>query len=68
MVRKTISVEAVKENANRMLRDSDTTAKDGRIGIFSLLERILFDTGNYHGFRHIQVNGEKYDATRRYYY
>jgi hypothetical protein len=68
VARKTISIEAVKQNANRMLRDSDETAKEGRIGIFILLERILFDTGNYRGFRYADGHNGENDDTRRYYY
>ena len=74
MTRKTVSVEDVKRNANRMLRNSDETAKEGRIGVFILLERILFDTGNYKGYKYISPNNDasniagELDDTRRFYY
>jgi len=74
VTRKTVSVEDVKRNANRMLRNSDETAKEGRIGVFILLERILFDTGNYKGYKYISPNNDasniagELDDTRRFYY
>jgi hypothetical protein len=72
--RKTISVEAVKEIANGMLRDSIPEMKDGRIAVTVLIERVLMDTGNYHGYRYISPAGDDSnvggvcDDTRRYYY
>jgi hypothetical protein len=74
VARKTVPVEDVKRNANRMLRNSDETVKDGRIGVYMLLERVLFDTGNYKGYKYISPNDDasniagELDDTRRFYY
>jgi hypothetical protein len=85
MARKTADVAGIRDAANTMLRDSDDSdsAREGRIGISVLLERILHDTGNYHGFRYLPTDGRCYcgdevfahepqctgrDETRRAYY
>ena len=74
MARKTIAVEDVKSAANGMLARSYETVKEGRIGVYVLLERILFDTGNYHGYKYISPDNDssniagELDDTRRFYY
>lgn len=74
MARKTVPVECVKSAANAMLRRSHASAKEGRIGTYVLLERILFDTGNYKGYKYISPEDDgsniagELDDTRRYYY
>ena len=68
MTRKTIAIEAVKTIANGQLADSIPEVKEWRIGTYLLLERVLFDTGNYHGYRHIDGHNGEMDDTRRYYY
>jgi hypothetical protein len=73
MARKTIPVEAVKAAANRMLAQSDDTMQQGRIGVYMLLERVLFDTDNYRGYRYVSPeDGDniagQLDDTRRFYH
>jgi hypothetical protein len=74
VARKTVPVEAVKRNANRMLRNSDDAMQQGRIGVYMLLERVLFDTDNYKGYKYISPNEDasniagELDDTRRFYY
>lgn len=80
MPRKTFAVEDFKEAANRMLAspDSFSTAEDAksqRLGVCGLIEHVLFATGNYKGFRHLDSEWdaeawalrEGYDDTRRMY-
>jgi hypothetical protein len=66
--RKIIAVEDIKERANAMLRNSRDDVKEGRMGIAVFLEGILVETGNYHGFRHIDGKSGYADDTRRQYY
>lgn len=74
--RKTVPVEDVKTLANKMLANSADEVTQGREAIAVMLEHILMDTGNYHGFRYLpgvmdfstdppSVVG---DETRRAYY
>ena len=53
MARKTIDVQRLKERANVMLANSADDMHEGRIAIALLLEWVLMDTGNYHGFRYL---------------
>lgn len=54
--RKTIAVEKVLEMANHLLRHSADSAVGGREGIQTFIENILFETGNYNGFRYLNKN------------
>lgn len=57
MARKTVKVEELKNMVNEMLQNgddrygADTRTRQGSIYI---LENILHDTGNYHGYRHLR--------------
>lgn len=51
--RKTITVEAVKDLANNMLKFSDEDKAEGRVAVALLLERVLMNTGNYVGFTYL---------------
>jgi hypothetical protein len=66
--RKTVDVDRVREIANKMLADSADKCIDGRKAVATLLESILMDTGNYHGFRYIDGTpvGAVDDTRRRY--
>jgi hypothetical protein len=77
--RKTISVEDIRIKANRALSDPVVTARQDatfgearaalyRTGIAQVLETVLFDTGNYHGFRYADHNRGLTDHTKREYY
>jgi hypothetical protein len=75
MARKTTDVTAVKENANRLLANSSDNRQDFRNGVIALVETVLLETGNYHGFKYLpsefDTNGilrEDYDPTRVEYY
>lgn len=50
--RKTINVSTVLKMANSFLAAENTTA-DEREGVAAMLEGILFETGNYAGFRYL---------------
>ena len=68
-VRKTFSVEALKDRINSQLRDAGTT-DDFRHGLMNVLEGVLMDSGNYRGFSYLtaaevpagQKPGIRYDV------
>jgi hypothetical protein len=83
--RKTADVATLRERGNRLLRlpDSDSgSGQEFRWGVVAMLEGVLHDTGNYHGFQYhaseLAVGDEPtdrgtilrlgYDNTRRYYF
>jgi hypothetical protein len=78
MARKTINVATVKRLANTALADSRDKNVGERLGIASLLEQVLQETGNYNGFNYLESEfytyaGERilkddYDGSRRRYY
>lgn len=53
--RKTISVEAFKKFVNEQLERTDDHANTGNFksGLCIALERVLHDTGNYHGYNNL---------------
>jgi hypothetical protein len=53
MTRKTFEVSNVLETVNGYLAAPDSTP-DGREAVASMLESILFETGNYAGFRYLE--------------
>jgi len=58
--RKTFDVSVMLEEANRLLAlpDSKTHDANFRHGICSMIEKILMDSGNYHGFGYSEwMNG-----------
>lgn len=68
MARKTIAVDDIRKMANSMLANSSDGAKEGRVGITVLLDKILMETGNYHGYNHTDGQQGNLDDTRRVYY
>jgi hypothetical protein len=82
MARQTINVNTLRIDANRILSQS-TCNPERREGVIALLEHVLTQTGNYHGFRYltadevplgelpgiVRTSGEARfpDETRRYY-
>jgi len=67
--RKTIEVSAVLSMANNMLANSThAVSAESRMAVASMLERILMDTGNYHGFNYIGGYVAGMDESRRFYY
>jgi hypothetical protein len=71
MARKTIEVGKVLRMVNTFLAAKNTTA-DERESMCSFLEAVLFETGNYEGFRYLpasdypgEIDGT---GTRRFYF
>lgn len=72
MARKTVSVEYVRSQANMMLRQSVPEWDRERVAIAGLVENVLMETGNYRGFRYLDVtyivnDADIPDETRREY-
>jgi hypothetical protein len=51
-MRKTISVDSIRERVNTRIAHREGTA-DSRRALGALLESILHDSGNYKGFRYL---------------
>lgn len=76
--RKTIEVPKVRRWANAALKNTGPEDQKDRKAIAWLLEKVLFETGNYNGFHYIDEDGERvkyediisknYDQTRRCYH
>jgi len=71
MARKTIEVGKVLRMVNTFLA-AKNTRPDEREGVAAILEAVLFETGNYEGFRYLEnEHGEldfASDGTRRVYF
>ncbi len=71
--RKTISVDSIKKLVNKFLAKESTLA-ECRYAEIELLEKVLFDTGNYRGYQRLEgvvKDGEVIptsDDSRRFYY
>ena len=65
--RKTIQVGKVLTMANHFLAAENTNA-DERFAVAQFLESILFETGNYVGYRYLDTQEVEGMGTRRYYY
>jgi hypothetical protein len=60
-MRKTIAVERIKEIINEQLKN-DKLSQDAKEGLCGVLEIVLMETGNYHGFNHLGwLNGGSQD-------
>ena len=77
MARKTVDVQSVKKRANLLLGlKGDEFTVEYRRGVIATVEFVLFETGNYKGFkyRYSEWDVERhelkknYDDTRREYY
>jgi hypothetical protein len=75
MARKTFEVEKLRESVNYSLRTSPNWESRARQAIATLLESVLFETGNYKGFRYLESETDEnghlrtdYDPTRREYH
>ena len=68
MARKTVNVKQVVESANKILTDSPASSTDIRFGVIGLLEQVLFDSDQYHGFQFVDGNKGHTDDSRRVYY
>jgi len=75
MARKTIKVSEVVEAGNIFLSFSEDAMTGERRGMAAMIERVLFDTHNYKGFRYLssewdadtEALREGHDDTRRQY-
>lgn len=53
MAKKTIKVDEIKDIVNKFLLHSKDEYEERRIGMCVVLEKILFDTDNYQGFKNL---------------
>jgi hypothetical protein len=67
MARKTIEVGKLIAFTNNFLKAKNTTA-DEREAVASMLETVLFETGNYKGFRYLDTDETEGAGSRRYYF
>jgi hypothetical protein len=67
MARKTIEVGKILKMANAFLAAKNTTA-DEREVMCAFIEGVLFDTGNYMGYRYLDTDQIEGNGSRRYYY
>jgi hypothetical protein len=70
VARKTIEVGKVLKMANSFLAAENTTSEE-REAVASLLEAILFESGNYRGYRYLEGSDypeEIMSGSRRYYF
>lgn len=54
MSRKTIEVEKIRKMVNHRLANDVKDTPEVRAALSTLLEVVLMDTGNYHGFTHLR--------------
>jgi len=69
--RKTVDVEYMKTFANLMLASDDPKRVDVRRGVMVMIEEVLFNSGNYKGFRYLDWNettGAPDDSSRVQYF
>ena len=66
--RKTFDVNAFRVMVNAMIADTADEFTENRTALAVALERVLMDSGNYHGFRYADGNNGNTDETRRVYY
>lgn len=60
-----ISVDKLKRDINHMLEFSIDEKVEGRVALSILLEKELMETGNYDGFKFLDLEG---DESRRHYF
>lgn len=69
MSRKTVCVEQIKAYANGILAAENDKAADLRLGAILMIEQILHNSGNYKGFKYLDIEGTEIgDETRRFYF
>lgn len=67
MSRKTIEVGKILKLANHVLANPNSTP-DEREGICSMIETVLFETGNYNGYRYLDTDEIEGNGSRRHYF
>jgi hypothetical protein len=69
MSRKTVCVQQIKSYANGILASENANGQDLRLGAILMIEQILLGSGNYKGFRYLDIEGTEIgDDTRRFYF
>ena len=68
MARKTIEVATIRDLVNTYNERSADHMAQERAALNTLLEIVLHDTGNYHGFEYLDEDSEAYPYSRRRYY
>jgi hypothetical protein len=61
--KKTILVQELKEMVNQGILDSRDDYKENRAGMAWLIEKVLIETNNYRGFRHL-VKGDMVNSAQ----
>lgn len=67
VARKTVEVGKVLRMVNSFLAAENTTA-DERESVAALMEAILFETGNYEGYRYLDTSEIEGNGSRRFYF
>jgi hypothetical protein len=67
VARKTVEVGKVLRMVNSFLAAKNTT-DDEREGVAALMEAILFETGNYRGYRYLDTDQIEGNGSRRFYF
>jgi hypothetical protein len=65
--RKTVNVGALLYRLNYFLASDKSTAEEREV-MCSFVEGILFDTGNYEGYRYLDTDEVEGNGTRRFYF
>jgi hypothetical protein len=65
--RKTIEVGTLLHRLNYFLASDKSTAEEREV-MCTFVEGILFDTGNYEGFRYLDTDEIEGNGTRRFYF
>lgn len=68
MARKTVSLADLTKRVNHVLSATADDMTSDRIAVSVLLESVLMDAGNYHGFQFTDGEHGRLDDTRRAYY
>jgi hypothetical protein len=62
-------VQQIKAYANGILAAENDKARGLRLGAILMIEQILLGSGNYKGFRYLDIEGTEIgDDTRRFYF
>jgi hypothetical protein len=65
--RKTIEVGTLLHRLNYFLASENSTAEEREV-ICTFVEGVLFDTGNYQGFRYLDTDEIEGNGSRRFYF
>lgn len=65
--RKTVEVGTLLHRVNYFLASENSTAEEREV-MCTFIEGVLFDTGNYRGFRYLDTDEIKGSGSRRFYF